>query len=231
LRGPGTIVLMRTPVPDTMPDVVWADEDARTADRRRNISIIASIPGRYMLTRRLDANGNRRELSCRVVRLSPQEMVVVAPVNGTLGERVIANLMEFGRIEGTVVRAHQLGFVMSLNLTGAERERFAAKIEWYEKHKNHDVADNRKFKRIIPENPHSTVTTSNGGTIGAFIIDMSVSGVAVSADIEPKIGEPLAVGKVIGRVVRHFPGGFGVKFIDVQNPQMLERLLLCPPVQ
>jgi hypothetical protein len=214
-----------------MPDVCWVDPDAQEVDRRRNISIIASIPARYTLTRRLNSNGNRRELSCRVVRLSPHEMVLVAPVNGGVGERVIVDLMEFGRLEGIVVKTHHLGFVIGINLPAEERDRFAAKIDWYEKHKNHDVADNRTFKRIIPHNPYSTVTTSDGKTVGAFIVDMSVSGVAVSADIEPRCGEPLAVGKIVGRVVRHFPGGFGVKFIAQQNPQILERLLLVPDVQ
>jgi hypothetical protein len=210
-----------------MPDLVWADPVAEDASRLRSISIIASIPGRYMLTRRIDANGNRRELSCRVVRLSPYEMVIVAPVNGSIGERVIANFMEFGRIEGTIVKTHDIGFVMTLSMKDDERDKFAAKIDWYEKHKNHDVADNRKFKRIVPESPHSTITLADGDTIGAFVIDMSVSGCGVSADIEPRLGEPLAVGKIVGRVVRHFPGGFGVKFIETQSPQMLERLLFA----
>jgi hypothetical protein len=210
-----------------MPDVVWADPVAEDVSRRRTISIIASIPGRYTLTRRIDSNGKRRELSCRVVRLSPYEMVMVAPVNGILGERVIATFMEFGRIEGTIVKTHDLGFVMTLSMKDEERDRFAAKIEWYEKHKNHDVPDNRQFKRIVPQNPSSTITLADGNTVGAFVIDMSVSGCGVSADIEPRLGEPLAVGKIVGRVVRHFPGGFGVKFIAVQNPQMLERLLFA----
>lgn len=210
-----------------MPDVVWADPAAEATVRCRDISIIASVPGRYMLTRRIDASGNRRELSCRAIRLSPYEMIIVAPVNGTIGERVIANFMEFGRIEGTVVKTHDLGFVLSLTMKEEERDRFAAKIAWYEKHKNHDVQDNRKFKRIVPQNPHSTITLADGNTVGAFVIDMSVSGCGVSADIEPQLGEPLAVGKIIGRVARHFPGGFGVKFIEIQSPQALERLLFA----
>lgn len=210
-----------------MPDIVWADPAAEDLARRRAISIIASIPGRYMLTRRIDANGNRRELSCRVVRLSPYEMVLVAPVNGSLGERVIANFMEFGRIEGTIVKTHDLGFVLSINMKDEERDRFAAKIEWYEKHKNHDAPDNRKYKRIVPQNPHTTIILADGSAVGAFVIDMSVSGCGVSADIEPRISEPLAVGKIIGRVVRIFPGGFGVKFIETQSPQLLERLLFA----
>ena len=113
-------------------------------------------------------------------------------------------------------------------MTDEERDKFAAKIEWYEKHKNHDLPDNRTSKRIIPQNPHSVIVLSDGTVVGAFIIDMSVSGVAVSADIEPRIGEPLAVGKVVGRVVRRFRGGFGVQFIEPQDPLTLEKLLALP---
>jgi hypothetical protein len=38
-----------------MPDLVWADPVAEDASRLRSISIIASIPGRYMLTRRIES--------------------------------------------------------------------------------------------------------------------------------------------------------------------------------
>jgi hypothetical protein len=209
-----------------MSDLVFidvADQDA--ANRRRSISIIASIPGRYMLTRHTDANGNRREFSCRVVKISPDVMTLAAPVNGIVGERVIATLWEFGKFDGNIVKIYDRGFEMSMSMSEEERARFAAKIEWYEKHKNHELVDNRKSKRIVPQNPHSTVMTSDGTVVDGFIIDMSITGVAISADVDPFIGDTLAVGKVVGRVVRKFPGGFGVKFIALQNPHLLERSL------
>jgi hypothetical protein len=141
---------------------------------------------------------------------------------------VSATLLEFGKVEGRVLKTHQLGFMMSIVMKDQERERFASKIEWYDKHKNHGLPDNRRFRRIVPRNPHSTVVLSDGTVAGAFIIDVSISGVAVSAEIEPQIGEALAVGKIVGRVVRHFAGGFGVKFIHDQDPQTLERCLREP---
>jgi hypothetical protein len=213
-----------------MPDVIIVDvPDPDAVRRRRNISIIVSIPARYILTRQLDVKGNRREFSCRVVKLSPHEMVLAAPVKGEIGERVIASLVEFGKFEGAIVKTHDLGFVMSLSMTDEERERLAARIEWYEGHKHHDLTDGRKFKRISPENPHSVVILSDGRVVGAFIIDASVSGAAVSADVDLEIGEPIAVGKVVGRVVRHFRGGFAVRFVNVQSPHMLEKSLLALP--
>jgi hypothetical protein len=54
---------------------------------------------------------------------------------------------------------------------------------------------------------------------------MSVSGVAVSAQLQPPIGMPLAVGACIGRVVRLLPDGFAVKFVEAQNRHDLDRLV------
>ena len=50
----------------------------------------------------------------------------------------------------------------------------------------------------------------------------------MSADIQPKIGMPLAVGACVGRVVRLLPQGFAVKFVEQQNRNELERLVMRP---
>jgi hypothetical protein len=66
---------------------------------------------------------------------------------------------------------------------------------------------------------------ADGSVHGCFVIDMSVSGVAVSAPLEPQIGTPLAVGSCIGRVVRLLPDGFAIKFVETQNRHSLDRLI------
>jgi hypothetical protein len=62
--------------------------------------------------------------------------------------------------------------------------------------------------------------------VPCFVIDISVSGAAVSADISPEIGTPLAVGWVVGRVVRFVPGGFAVRFVELQDRQAVEALVI-----
>jgi hypothetical protein len=64
---------------------------------------------------------------------------------------------------------------------------------------------------------------------GCFVIDMSVSGAAVSADVQPEIGTPLAVGACIGRVVRLLPDGFAVKFVEQQSRNDFERRIARVP--
>jgi hypothetical protein len=85
--------------------------------------------------------------------------------------------------------------------------------------------DARKTNRIIPKNAHSTIIFADGTYSSCFIIDMSATGAAVSADTLPEIGMPLAIGSCVGRVVRHFREGFAVKFAERQDPAHLEKLV------
>jgi PilZ domain len=210
-----------------MTDLVFvASPPLHAVNERREISIITSIPGRYALTRQIDMSGKRREFPCRVVKISPDTMMLAAPTNGEIGERVVATLLEFGRLEGLVLRNYPRGFEMSVTLSDQDRELFASRIAWYEKHKNYDIPDQRKFRRIVPMNPHSTVVRGDGNVVRAYIIDVSIAGVRVSADIEPAIGERVAIGSIVGTVVRHLPGGFGVEFLQIQDPRRLEKSLL-----
>jgi hypothetical protein len=115
-------------------------------------------------------------------------------------------------------------------MTAKMREKFASKLTWLEK-KQRDpaVRDVRKDARIIPESPHSTLTMADGSVHGCFIVDMSIAGAAVSAHLQPPIGTPLAIGACIGRVVRILPDGFAVQFVQTQNRQDLNRLLVRAP--
>jgi hypothetical protein len=66
------------------------------------------------------------------------------------------------------------------------------------------------------------VLRADGSIQNCFVIDMSVAGVAVSADFVPEPGEVLAVGSVIGRVVRVFREGFAIRFVSLQDSDTLE---------
>jgi hypothetical protein len=58
------------------------------------------------------------------------------------------------------------------------------------------------------------------------VIDMSVTGAAVSSEFQPALGTPLAVGRTVGRVVRHFAEGFAVQFVEQQDIEQLERMVI-----
>lgn len=208
-----------------------ADQAIITADDvafvdRRSVFTTANIAGRYSIADKRNLRRERREFACRTRRISPHSIALTGPVKGAAGERVIAHFDEIGKLEGQIIRPLADGFVMSVVLSDERRARLAAKIDWLEKHWHYRLPDDRKHKRTIPKNPHSTLLLADGTVLGCFVIDMSVSGVAVSADIRPQLGDVLAVGKVIGRVVRLFPEGFALRFIELQNPDLLESWLI-----
>ena len=191
-------------------------------------SIDLRLGGRYSLANRHDPHGNRRQFACRTTRVSPYQIMISVPVIGAIGERVISYFGEFGKLDGWVSEHVEGGFLIDLAVPREKRQQLAGKISWLEKQRKETVHDARGEGRVIPENPHSTLIFADGSMLGCFVIDMSATGAAVSADIQPEIGSPLAVGRSVGRVIRHFREGFAVKFIQPVDRDYLERLIIRP---
>jgi len=191
-----------------------------------DISIVVNIPGRYSLSSRRDSSGERRVYACRAVSLSPSSITLIAPVVSKIGERVIAQIQHLGKLHGPICRLLEQGFVMRVAANREERSRLAARIAWLDSHKNHDLQDRRTDERTAPANPHSKLILADGSIETCFVIDLSVSGAAVSADTVPGIGTVLAVGSVVGRVVRHFSGGFAVHFVERQSRDTVETMVI-----
>jgi hypothetical protein len=200
--------------------------DVIFADRPNDVRILVSIPGRYSLSDRRDARGERRVFACRTVIVSPRAVALAAPVNGKVGERVIAHIDHLGKLEGPICRLLEQGFVMNIAASEEERGRLATKIEWLESYKNHEASDRRSDERKVPKNPYSKLILPDGRVESCVVLDLSVSGAAISADTVPHIGAVLAVGSVVGRVVRYFGGGFAVQFVERQSPQNVEAMVI-----
>ena len=132
------------------------------APPRPEVRIMVSIPGRYSLASRLNERGNRRVFACRAVNMSPTAVALAAPVTASAGERVIAHIERFGRIDGSIIRVLERGFVMSIKASAEERARLEDRLIWLEKHKNLELPDNRQSERIVPHNPNSMLSLGDG---------------------------------------------------------------------
>jgi hypothetical protein len=191
-----------------------------------DVRIVANIPGRYSLADLRNSRGERRVFACRAVSLSCRSIALAAPVKGKVGDRVIVHIDRLGKLEGPIDRLLEHGFVMNIAATPEERANLATKIVWLNSHKNHDVADRRGEKRSIPANPHSKMILPDGRVENCLVLDVSVSGVAVSADTVPEIGTVIAIGSVVGRVVRHFDDGFAIQFVQRQHQDNVESMVI-----
>jgi hypothetical protein len=156
-------------------------------------------------------------------------MMVEVPVVGKVGDRLTSYFPDFGRLDGSISDALDGSFLMELEMTQAMRRRLAGRLTWLEmKQGDSSISELRKHPRVIPPSPLSTLTLADGTIYECSVIDMSASGAAISADVQPAVGLPLALGTCVGRVVRHLPDGFAIQFVETQRSQDLERLLIRP---
>ena len=192
-----------------------------------DVRFIGALMGRYTLASRVRARGVQI-FACRLQSISAKVIVASAPVTGSIGEAISVYFPPFGTLRGHVGRHIDGGYCIDIETDEEGREKLVAKIDWYKKRTFAGVTDKREHKRFMPREPRSAVVTASGEVLPCLIIDMSVSGAAVSADLEPEIGEPLALGKVVCRVVRRLEVGFAVQFVNEQNVETVEEMLRAP---
>src|SRR5665647_437231 len=189
------------------------------------------ITARYNIANRRDLRtGERLFYACRVETLSAEAVTLSVPVTGDIDEQVLVQVDMLGELRGFVAKRTRTGFVMSITATDYERAKLKVKIDWLEKIRGKKVANKRQHDRFTPANPHSTLIFGDGSKLRCFVVDMSASGAAVSARVVPPPGTPLALGKVAGRVVRHLPNGFAIRFVNTVDVKVLEDLLIKPSI-
>src|SRR6266404_735233 len=190
-------------------------------ERRRHQRVRVNLLGRYMLA-------DRREYPCQVVNMSPGGMALIAPVGGNVGDRVIAYVDHLGRLEGKIARPLQNGFAMTISATPRKRDKLAAQLTWLANRSILNLPEDRRHGRITPRKPVTQLAMPNGVKLTCRIIDLSLSGAAITTDQRPAIGMLVNLGAVQGRVVRHLDDGFAVEFTRAQHPDFLEESVCGP---
>jgi hypothetical protein len=180
-----------------------------------------NVNGSYALSNR----SGIQAFACRAQSISPRNIALSAPVSGAVGETVALHFDDFGLLKGRIARHIEFGFILDILAADEDRARIAATIRWLKKRVTQSAPDQRRHKRLLPRSPRSSLVLADGLRMDCFIIDMSPAGVAISADYTPRIGQALAVGRAVGRVIRHLELGFVVQFVELQPPEHLERVL------
>ena len=192
-----------------------------------DVRFIGSVMGRYTLESRATRNGPQI-FAARLQSISPTLMVASVPVKGRIGEIVTAHYVPFGNVRGPIARHIDGGIVVDIECDDESRRRLASRIDWYKKRAFAGITDKREHPRFMPREPRSAVMLHNGLVLPCLVIDLSASGAAISVDYEPDIGEPLAVGKVVSRVVRHLELGFAVQFVTPMERDRVEDMIRAP---
>ncbi|NEU11386.1 PilZ domain-containing protein [Methylobacterium sp. BTF04] len=191
----------------------------RPSDLRRHQRVKVSMLGRYMLS-------DRREYPCQTVDMSPGGVRLICAVIGDLDERVVLYLEHVGRIEGTIARHTTGGFAVHLNATQRKRDKIASQLTWIANREMLGLPEGRTHERLTPHQTGVVLRLESGREVQARIIDVSMSGIALSTGTTPPLGASLMVGRTPGRVIRYFEGGIGVQFMLPISPDLFHEGLI-----
>jgi hypothetical protein len=203
--------------------VAQDDLDDLVVVERQAPRVLVGMQGHYTVDGWRDAEGRNREFACEILKISPHVIKLSAPVTGAVGHWVVARFEHLGRFEGPIIQILPRALVMKIIGTHDERAKVASKLAWIT---DSEKPEARRYPRIVPANPESSISLPGGVVLPCEVIDYSAGGVAVYAEITPNLGTVVKIGKLISRVVRHFGGGFAVVFLAAQDQHAVESLIL-----
>lgn len=189
------------------------------------IRFIGDLMGSYVLLNNAMVDDQVQVFACRARSISSREAVVNAPVSGKVGDPLTVNFQGIGLLHGEIARLLDGGFLIRFSASEDQSKMLAARIDWLKQRKLKTVVERRRHKRVLPRETRATLVLGAGNFLSCMLIDMSQSGVAISAAETPKVGALVAVGSLPGKVVRHFDCGFAVQFVEEQKLEDLEALL------
>ena len=181
--------------------------------------VTVNLSGRLMLT------SSQTEFDCKAIDMSSMDVAFQCTAYPTLNERIVAYVDHIGRLECTVVRHVDHGFVCRLNMTERKREKLAAQLGWLANKHKFNLPEDRRHERITPRNTRSALSLDDGRAYPCKIIDLSMSGAAVEIDVRPALGTAVRIGNMRGRVVRHFQEGVAIEFANVLSKEGLQLLM------
>jgi hypothetical protein len=180
-----------------------------TAERRSAPRVKIAVGGRIM-------REDRNEYAATAIEASSRSVMVECEIAPHLNERIIGYFFTIGRIEGSVSKLTENGFIVDIVTTPLKRDRLAGQLTWLANRDMLNLPEDRRHDRIVPRDPRVSVrqlSNPAGSELVGILIDVSRGGAAASVKGGTfKKGEEILLGTTPARVVRAFEGGIAVEF-------------------
>lgn len=171
----------------------------------------AILFGRFMLP-------DSTEHPCQVDRLTPEGAVFLTSIDAPPGIGIVAYIDEIGRLEAVTGEAVEGGFAVEFQISESRRERVESRIRSLQDAAADDD-DEIRHRRDPRQGTGSAshITLADGRIYPCEVIDVSISGAAVKAEVLPALGTSLLLGRMHGRVVRYLENGVAIEFANKRD--------------
>ena len=186
---------------------------------------IGDVPGCFVFLDRSGKQWDAQSFAFSARSVATSRAVITTEIAVERGERVALRFDTIGIRRGVIERKLKNGFIVKFVEEQRDETGIDARIDWLNRKSRGRAEDRRVHKRVTPREANAVLILGAEHHMDCRIKDMSCSGAAVLVAVQPPIGNLLAIGSVPGRVVRHFDGGFAVRFLEIQVLAELEGLL------
>lgn len=177
------------------------------ADQREFKRFEIELPG-YLF---IPADGITIE--CRIFNLSGGGANVQCQTPPALQTYIVLYIDGFGRFEGVTSRLAKSELGIKFVCNEAKRKRLKDNLMCFVNSGIKDVTRLRRHARA-PGGTSGFFVTRNGQKADCGIIDFSVQGMSLKANVRPPLGDVVSLGKYHGLVIRHHQAGFAVQFLE-----------------
>ena len=152
-------------------------------------------------------------IECQICNLSGGGASIRCQTPPGLQTYIVLYIDGFGRFEGVTSRFAKGELGIKFVCNEAKRKRLKDNLMCFVNSGIKDVTRLRRHARAAGGTSGFFVTR-NGQKADCGILDFSVQGMSLKADIRPPLGDVVSLGKYHGLVIRHHQAGFAVQFLE-----------------
>ena len=161
----------------------------------------------------------------RARSISTRSAVITSETPAQRGEPVALRFDGIGIRHGQVERVFKGGFIVAFGSGEEQADSLSGRIDWLKLKARGKALERRAFPRVLPRDGAARAIVARDQVEHCLVRDMSQTGAAILCEVLPPVGQLVAIGAVPGHVVRHFEGGFAVRFVEQQSLAQLEAML------
>lgn len=185
----------------------------RTGRDRRNFKRVElKLTGRFLI-------GDNEDHALSTTDMSCDGAFIVSMEQPGLDQQVICYFDDVGRVVANVVRVSDDGFAVRFHTSPHKRDKLADRLTWLLNRDALGLDEDRRTERYRASG-EAILTLSGGRMLQCTVTDISLTGAAFEAAGKPPfVGEQVAVGNLIGEVVRVSGDKFAVRYIHGPKPE------------
>jgi hypothetical protein len=152
------------------------------------------------------------EMECQLTDLSGGGAGLTCDHEIPAGKHMVLYIQGFGRYEGTTLLHASGKPALSFTIGELKRKRLLELLHQFVSRglpESMTLHDSSRAPSVVKDE----IVRENGQRLPCRILDISLDGVSLKTDEKPEIGEIVALGRSLGKVVRHHRFGIAIEYV------------------